>query len=135
MLPAARPFQAWRCFPDARWYHQPSVQARAWIWKRRSLLSKQWPWVFTFKMPAGGLAKRDSYSRSAGNLTGMATPLCAPPDPRACPALARSAEAELPTLAVLGRRRNFPTNADEYELTEECGRGVSATVRSCCSPY
>ena len=25
--------------------------------------------------------------------------------------------------------RDYPTNADEYELLEECGRGVSATVR------
>ena len=82
-------------------------------------------------MPAGGLPRRDSYSRSAGNLTGLATPLCAP-WLRARPALARSAHAALPTLAVWGRRRNFPTNADEYELTEECGRGVSATVRRCC---
>jgi hypothetical protein len=26
-------------------------------------------------------------------------------------------------------RRDYPVTADEYELLEECGRGVSATVR------
>lgn len=26
-------------------------------------------------------------------------------------------------------RRQYPTDADQYELKEECGRGVSATVR------
>lgn len=32
-----------------------------------------------------------------------------------------------PTPLVL--RREYPTDADQYELKEECGRGVSATVR------
>ena len=26
-------------------------------------------------------------------------------------------------------RREWPTDADQYDLMEECGRGVSATVR------
>lgn len=33
-------------------------------------------------------------------------------------------------------RRDYPTTADAYDLVEECGRGVSATVyRAICKPY
>ncbi|GAB4820270.1 hypothetical protein N2152v2_007316 [Parachlorella kessleri] len=33
-------------------------------------------------------------------------------------------------------RREYPTSAEAYELLEECGRGVSATVwRALCKPY
>lgn len=32
--------------------------------------------------------------------------------------------------AAMSRRREWPTNSKAYELLEECGRGVSATVRA-----
>ncbi len=34
-----------------------------------------------------------------------------------------------PSLPNLAPSRDYPVTADEYELLEECGRGVSATVR------
>ncbi|KAI7839495.1 hypothetical protein COHA_006762 [Chlorella ohadii] len=38
--------------------------------------------------------------------------------------------------AMAQHRREYPTTADAYDLVEECGRGVSATVyRAICKPY
>jgi len=41
-----------------------------------------------------------------------------------------------PSAANLHARKDYPTTADAYELLEECGRGVSATVwRAMCKPF
>lgn len=38
--------------------------------------------------------------------------------------------------AALQGKKEYPTSADQYQLLEECGRGVSATVyRALCVPY
>ena len=38
-------------------------------------------------------------------------------------------------LTHLEQRRDYPTSASDYKLLEECGRGVSATVRASFSLF
>ena len=39
-------------------------------------------------------------------------------------------------LTTLSTAREYPTDVEAYELLEDCGRGVSATVyRSLCKPF
>jgi hypothetical protein len=48
-----------------------------------------------------------------------------------CP---RAATSKLTQRAIGGPRREYPTDAAAYELLEDCGRGVSATVRTPAPP-
>lgn len=39
-------------------------------------------------------------------------------------------------LTTLSSGKEYPTDVESYELLEDCGRGVSATVyRSLCKPF